>query len=242
MAESFGFRAVEASALDARTRELLFSWGLGDASALAVVKFQFTKRFAMAQRDAFLAELLSLPEAQALFESLDAAEARFSELAATATSLSLFDPLLGAEDVLAPSGRIRRCAEVDVSGKVLGDNLQRAMLDAGCEHHALLGAGARREVLCKLLEALVGGNGMCQPSERFEDYAHASRALYRAMVGAVKARDTEEIRVVSDAFEMEDAGRFLPKAARNPLSTCIVAVDRRRKTATLLRKAYYPWS
>jgi hypothetical protein len=143
---------------------------------------------------------------------------------------------------------VRGCLPTDIEGVSVADRLREALLDEAAADAAGFDAAQREETLWRLLRLVAVGGGMCQWEDDWGRYLDAVRALYRDLVAVARAPAGGGVEVTSPVFlvegvawEGEAAGAHALFPRAHALNTCLVAVDPRQRSATVLHFAFVPY-
>lgn len=188
----------------------LTKWGL---SPERMVAQHYTVDGAFRRGDAkeFVTALFNSPSFQSNFRVADGrgglnfyaphckvASVDLVPLTATATSLDIFDKLVGerpptdddsGEIIAREGGGVARCMDIFLSNDVTVSNHLRAVFmlpPDDCEFYGALSRSDRQEFITHVMHRLVAGGPLCQWDDELDPYKDATRAVYKDMVVVAK--------------------------------------------------------
>jgi cilia- and flagella-associated protein 300 len=112
------------------------------------------------------------------------------------TNMSIFDKLkeIGAivralvdsAGVVRETGGIVKCFDEPVNGLLVGDELHQLLVNEDFEKYCELSESERSELLVHILRRLCVGGGLCQYDDDVDNYAEATKLLYKDLVRCVR--------------------------------------------------------
>ena len=71
------------------------------------------------------------------------------------------------------------------------------------DNYSLFDENERQELIFKIFTILALGGELCQPEEKLDALLEVTKAIYKEIVSVAKDVNTNQIQIVSDAFQLE---------------------------------------
>jgi len=230
-------------------QDCLEKWGLLKHSRF--FKFRYEQYLKPYEFDAFLLDFFSSPEVRSTFQTVSRSGAwghtgaskvekvDAEHLVCTQTSMTFFDRLTEA-GIVRKTGHIAKMIEEEIDGVMVYDKLGQMFVDEACENWELYRAEERKELLFRIMRALVLGGGVNQYEDTFEPYSKLAKTIYKDMVSVVKNPMSEKLEVASFAAAVRDIDGLALWPFDAGQNFCLIAVDPIKRHVTMWYGAYVP--
>ncbi|KAI9000200.1 hypothetical protein BC832DRAFT_562729 [Gaertneriomyces semiglobifer] len=216
-----------------------------------VRKFSFDQPLHMYEVDRFLLDFLNDPEVHPCIQVLSRGDkwtrlgvvshVEKEELRATVRSLDFFDRLNDRNaNILRPSGEIIKMLETCHDSFMVADHLRACLLMPEFESYDIFSEPDRKELIFHIFKALCLGGRLCQYEDEITPYIDATKAVYKDMISPVKDPTIPAAFVFSISAVESSASPLFPM--EHPQNFCILSVDPRKRTVTVMyhaSDAYY---
>lgn len=214
-------------------KELLTKWNLD--LGLHVWSFSFNKAYYHNPKE-FVHSLLTDPTVMHIMtpsvatwdKSLSIESVKAKHLNCSLTSMKFFDRLT-EENIVRESGYIMKCFDTVFEGITIADELRKMLIDDDSVNFDVYSEDERDEVMFRLFKAFVIGGPICQYEDEIKPYLDITKSFYKDLVCVQKSVESEEIKVVSEAFDVkildERSEAVFPRDADHQQSFAYVIID-----------------
>lgn len=192
-------------------QEFLGKWGLKDSFTFQkyafdqpVQPYQYTHLLNcfITEPDVqrFIGARLRTKEHYSALESLPIESMKTDMLLATATDLSLFDPL--EKTAVRNDGSIIKCFSIPHPDFDVCDRIRECLLCEDSELYELFGPDQRKEFLFHIFQRLVLGGELCQYEDVLQPYLEMTKNIYKDLVGVQRNAVTGKLEIRSKVFQL----------------------------------------
>jgi len=237
MDESYQFQYLDRtiqSLKDKKLLENLHKWNLD--TSLKVMTFSFNEVFHPYNLSGFSKDFLIdsnvLKKINVLMTnpwskdiSLD--EIKVKKINCSVTSMSFFDRLKD-DGIVRPAGSICKCFDETFEGILIQDELRKMILSEDCINFESFSDDDRNELMFKLFKTFVIGGPICQYEDNVQPYLDITKSFYKDLVSVQKKSETDEIQVVSHAFQLSvqnEKGKTIFPSDEHEQTFALLVVD-----------------
>jgi len=143
------------------------------------------------------------------------------------TSMNFFDRLKD-DGVVRSGGSICKCFDETFEGILIQDELRKMILSEDCINFESFSDDDRNELMFKLFKAFVIGGPICQYEDNVQPYLDITKSFYKDLVSVQKKAGTDEIQVVSHAFQIfiqNEKGKTIFPSSEHEQTFAMLIVD-----------------
>uniref|UniRef100_A0A1B6JYI8 Cilia- and flagella-associated protein 300 n=1 Tax=Homalodisca liturata TaxID=320908 RepID=A0A1B6JYI8_9HEMI len=232
---------------DKDVRDYLMKWGM--KGNLVVQYYTFNQPFQTHRKEEFVQSFFTdtlvyttLVYNQSVI-GRKVCQVSFETIPCTILSMEFFDRLMDpGNGVIRSDKSIIQCAEEEVDGFYVEDNLRNVILNEGSEFYKLFSDSERKQFLWSIFTHLCLGGEWCQYEFSVEPYLMVAKLLYKDLVSVERVGGSSELVVRSVVLRVQtydENGSPLVPRQRHSLQDCVyLVIDPFKRSVAVLSHSY----
>ncbi|XP_076435645.1 cilia- and flagella-associated protein 300-like [Babylonia areolata] len=248
--KKFTFRLIEGkdfpSLTDKDNQDLLMKWCMKGRVKAQV--YTFDQMFQAYEKDQFVLDFFKDENVTSTLQTLSssgkwsvvglmAESVTATPVPATTMSMAFFDKLYEDEQIVRPSGAIRKCMDEFFGDLTASDELRQMLLNEDSDSYCTFNESDREQFLFRLFEHLCLGGQICQYEDSVEPYLDLTKQLYKDLISVQKNPDSKELAIISSVFKVtasDKTGVYYPSDQEHRQTFSYLVVDPLKRHLTVL--------